>query len=186
MRRPGTKIRVDDIWSRAPALKRWQRRQRQRAAGRGQHRHRRQVRRSDRSYKSLNEALVHGGIANNARSTCTTSTPRTAQARCTTSSKAAMASWSPAASASAASRARSPPSSMPAKITCRLRHLPGHAGIVAEFARNISLEAHSTEFDDAERGWKTRTRDRPDGNAAKSPTRAAPCAWAPPLLPEAR
>jgi CTP synthase len=66
------------------------------------------------AYKSLNEALVHGGIANaGSMPNCSSSRRRTlppSSSRCTASS-------SPAALASAAARARSPASASPANAT---------------------------------------------------------------------
>ena len=114
----------------------------------------RQVRRADRdSYKSLNEALDHGGIANDAR--VETSVRRLPRSSSRTAPAAqldgATASSCRAASASAASRARSQAIRY-AREQRRavLRHLPRHAvrgDRVRAQRRPGSRGANSTEFD---------------------------------------
>ena len=103
------------------------------------------------SYKSLNEALRHAGMKNHARVKIDyvdseTITPEdVAAARASTTP-----SWCPAASASAASKARSPRPASPA------RHKVPYLGIclgmqvaTIEYARNVAglKNANSTEFD---------------------------------------
>ncbi len=72
------------------------------------------------SYKSLSEALTHGGIANNVRVRMDWIDSEIFERDdAASSSRASTASWCPAASASAASRARSPRSSSRASGACR-------------------------------------------------------------------
>jgi CTP synthase (UTP-ammonia lyase) len=82
------------------------------------------------AYKSLIEALVHGGIANNgSRSSSNGSSPRSSRRKIRRPiSKACTASWCRAASASAARRARSSAATFaPAAQRAVFRHLLRHA-----------------------------------------------------------
>jgi len=75
--------------------------------GRGDHCHRRQYTGMKDAYKSLTEALSHGGIANKVKSISTGSRARCSRTRPHAFLEHVNGIWCPAASASAAPRARS-------------------------------------------------------------------------------
>ena len=70
------------------------------------------------SYKSFNEAIMHGGIANDCRVHLRHVDSRRSNARGQAASTPPMASWSRRASARAAARARSRPRAMRARRVC--------------------------------------------------------------------
>ena len=127
------------------------------------------------AYKSLIEALVHGGIANNVQRQARMDRERDLRARGpgALSRRTCTASWCRAASASAARRARSSPPSSPASARC-----PTSASALAcrwrciEAARNLVgiAGASSTEF-----GRDARAGRRPDDRMdARQRAREAP------------
>jgi CTP synthase len=142
------------------------------------------------SYKSLAEALTHGGIANNVKVKLRwvdSEIFEHATTRCHPSSGGVTASWCRAASASAAPRARS------SGEFARERKVPffgicfGMQMAVIEAARNLAGLPHasSTEFGPCD-GAGGRPDDRMDARqragaarAERSATWAARCGWAP-------
>jgi CTP synthase len=80
------------------------------------------------AYKSIAEALTHGGMANRVRVRPNGSTPRSSSARTPRRIwRGSTRSWCPAALASAAPKARSRPRNSRAKEDPLSGHLPGHA-----------------------------------------------------------
>jgi CTP synthase len=115
----------------------------------------RQVHRPVRlSYKSLNEALRHAGIHNHAKVEIEYVDAETLTPDNGRSSRASTPSWCPAASASAASKARSSP-----RVRARAWQVPylgiclGMQVATIEYARHVAglADANSTEFEPARR-----------------------------------
>ena len=114
-----------NIWSRAPRLERWETHRREGRPARGQG----EVRigvvgkyvELRESYKSLNEALVHGGIANDVQGEARVRRRARSWRRATVAAldERGRASWSRAASACAAPRARSWRCATPARRRSR-------------------------------------------------------------------
>jgi CTP synthase len=138
------------------------------------------------SYKSLNEALMHAGMKTRTRVNMHYVDPTDIERDGVGRSPAWMRSWCPAASASAASRARSRRCATRASTSIPyLGICLGMQLAIIEFARHVCglADANSTEFDRATPhpviALITEWQDRDGHPAAHEPrTSAAPCAWA--------